>query len=84
MNPRIEFGRRVRKALTDAVRIAVSVISSLLSVVLKRFCEFGCAEDVCDAFQVVGYRRKTHYDLGTGRPAHQLPWMSEDAVLIVA
>jgi hypothetical protein len=55
--------------------------SCALSGVMKRLRQFGCAEHVCDALQVVCHRREADFDLCTGQPAHQQTRMSEDTVL---
>jgi hypothetical protein len=52
-----------------------------LSGVMKRFGQFGCAKDVCDALQVICHRREADFDPCTGQPAHQQTRMSEDTVL---
>ena len=52
-----------------------------LSGVMKRFGQFGCAKDVCDALQVICHRREADFDLCTGQSAHQQTRMSEDTVL---
>jgi hypothetical protein len=81
LSSRDEEGRR-GTVLTDGVRIAICVVSPLLLGALKRFCEFDCAEDVCDAFEVVSHRGETHFDLCTGQPAHQEPWMAANSLVI--
>ena len=48
---------------------------------MKRFGQFGCAEHVRDALEVVCHRREAHFDPCTGQTAHQQPRMPEDTVL---
>lgn len=52
-----------------------------LSGVMKRFDQFGCAEQVCDALQVICHRRESDFAPCTGQPTHQQTRMSEDPVL---
>jgi hypothetical protein len=40
-----------------------ALLSRVLSGVVKRFRQFGCAEHVCDAFEVICHRRETDFDL---------------------
>jgi len=48
---------------------------------MERFRQLGCAQHICDAFQVISHRREADFDLCTGQSAHQQTRMSEDTVL---
>jgi hypothetical protein len=48
---------------------------------MKRFGQFGCAEHVCDALDVVCHRREADFDPCAGQSAHQQTRMPKDTVL---
>jgi hypothetical protein len=47
----------------------------------KRFRQFGRAEHICDALEVVCHRREADFDPCTGQPPHEQTRMPEDTVL---
>ena len=75
-------GRRTQLLLLTLTGFGiVRFRSCALSGVMKRLRQFGCAEHVCDAPDVVCHRREADFDPCTGQPAHQQTRMPEDTVL---
>ena len=75
----LDQGRNAR-ANTSRIRNCALRRRSLSGEV-KRFRQFGCAEHVCDALEVVSHCRYAYFGSRTGQPTHQQTRMSEDAVL---